>query len=881
VIDEFCGCGTLVEEGYVVVHNVPPTVEAGQDQAVNEGDKVTFIGTFTDPGVLDTHTIAWDFGDGAAADGTLNPAHAYADDGVHEVTLTVEDDDGGVGSDTLVVTVDNVPPEVEAGPNRVVNEGDDVAFVGAFTDPGVQDTHMIEWDFGDGTTTSGTLNSMHVYADDGNAAGSGAYTVTLTVEDDDGGVGSDTLLVTVNNVPPEVDAGLNQAANEGDPVHFAGSFVDPGTLDTQTIEWNFGDGTTVGGTLNPTHFYADDGAYTVTLTVEDDDGGMGSDTLLVTVGNVPPEVDAGSDQAADEGSTVQFDGTFSDPGVLDPHTIEWDFGDGTVASGALNPTHTYADDGMYIVTLVVTDDDDVSSDTLVVTVNNVPPEVDAGPDQATNEGDAVHFTGTFSDPGVLDPHTIEWDFGDGTVASGALNPTHTYADDGMYAVTLVVTDDDDVSSDTLVVTVNNVPPEVDAGPDQAVDEGDAVHFAGTFSDPGMLDPHTIEWDFGDGTTVSGVLNTPHTYADDGVYTVTLTVTDDDDVSNDTLMVTVSNVPPDVDAGPDQDADEGDEVSFSGIFADPGILDMHTVEWDFGDGTIVGGTLEPVHTYADDGVYIVTLTAEDDDGGVGSDTLLVTVDNVAPWVGPITASPEPHQINTMITASALFTDSGLLDTHTAVWDWGDGTTSSGTIEETGGFGTATATHEYAVPGVYAIKLTVVDDDGGEGESIFRYVVIYDSGGGFVTGGGRIVSPEGAYTSDPSLTGKTNFGFNCKYKKNSSIPTGQTEFQFKGTDFNFHSDSYEWLVMSSVRAWYKGTGTLNGESGYKFLVTVVDADNNSDDNIEVDRFRIKIWYEDENGTEYVVYDSGLGVEDYPSDPTTGTIEIDGGSIVIHEK
>jgi PKD repeat protein len=70
------------------------------------GETVSFEGSFTDPGTLDTHTTEWDFGDGGTAEGTLTPTHVYSIMGVYTVTLTVTDDDGGVGADTLTVTVE-------------------------------------------------------------------------------------------------------------------------------------------------------------------------------------------------------------------------------------------------------------------------------------------------------------------------------------------------------------------------------------------------------------------------------------------------------------------------------------------------------------------------------------------------------------------------------------------------------------------------------------------------------------------------------------------------------------------------------------------------------------------------------------------------------
>jgi PKD repeat protein len=121
--------------------------------------------------------------------------------------------------------------------------------------------------------------------------------------------------------------------------------------------------------LQPTHQYGDDGSYIVTLTVVDDDGGVGVDTLTVTVTNVAPAVYAGPDQTVEVFNTIPFSGTFSDPGVLDTHTIDWDFGDGTGTTGSLTPTHIYNMVGNYTVTLKVTDKDGgVGTDTMNVEV---------------------------------------------------------------------------------------------------------------------------------------------------------------------------------------------------------------------------------------------------------------------------------------------------------------------------------------------------------------------------------------------------------------------------------------------------------------------------------------------------------------------------------
>jgi hypothetical protein len=80
-------------------------------------------------------------------------------------------------------------------------------------------------------------------------------------------------------------------------------------------------------------------------------------------------------------------------------------------------------------------------------------------------------------------------------------------------------------------------------------------------------------------------------------------------------------------------------------------------------------------------------------------------------------------------------------------------------------------------VYTVRVTVTDDDTAAVTASFKYVVVYDPSAGFVTGGGWIDSPAGAYAANPALTGNANFGFVAKYQQGANTPTGNTEFQFQ--------------------------------------------------------------------------------------------------------
>ncbi len=184
-------------------------------------------------------------------------------------------------------------------------------------------------------------------------------------------------------------------------------------------------------------------------------------------------------------------------------------------------------------------DGGLTSNLATVTINvtnvNDPPDVNAGPDQTVDEGQVVHFTGVNNDPGRLVPaaDTIHWDLGDGSILVGSLIPTHSYADEGVFTVTLTITDTGGlVDSDSLLVTVNNVAPALDPLPDQNVLPGEVVTVTAVFVDPGWLDSHTVTIEWAPGITESldlaaGVydFSFDHTFAAAGNYTVTVTITD--------------------------------------------------------------------------------------------------------------------------------------------------------------------------------------------------------------------------------------------------------------------------------------------------------------------------------------------------------------------
>ncbi|HRQ41732.1 MAG TPA: cadherin domain-containing protein [Chloroflexota bacterium] len=301
--------------------------------AIQETEMITLTGSFTDQDSGDAHTVTIDWGDGNSdvinlgADVTdFSASHTYLDDpagpsDVYTIEVTVDD---GTGSDSAnaSVTVTNVPPvlgPVSATPT-ILDEGESTTLSGTFTEISPLDTFVLTVDWGDGVVedfnyAAGASNfaETHTYQDNYDPA-----TIAVTLADDDGGSDSGETAVTVNNLPPTADAGPDLIVLDGFPANFNGAASDPGAWDTLTYDWDFGDGASDSGTLNPAHIYPGVGVYTATLTVTDDDGDSGSDTAVVTV--IAPSDIIGLKTVSGsftDGGTIRYTITLSNTGDLD------------------------------------------------------------------------------------------------------------------------------------------------------------------------------------------------------------------------------------------------------------------------------------------------------------------------------------------------------------------------------------------------------------------------------------------------------------------------------------------------------------------------------------------------------------------------------------
>src|SRR5262249_10967742 len=188
-----------------------------------------------------------------------------------------------------------------------------------------------------------------------------------------------------------------------------------------------------------------------------------------------------------------------------------------------------------------------------------------------------------------------------------------------------------------------------------------------------------------------------------------------------------------------------------------------------------------------------------------------------------------------------------DRHTAVWNWGDGQTSSGDVAEANGKGTVTGSHAYAASGIYPVTLTVTDQRGASGSATaIPGVIVINLIVGSIVGNGLVNGPPFMVAS-AAPAGQVRFRLSAKYAGNGTIPQGQTVLQFKATHRTFRSTGLDWLVVSGDTAWYEGTGTINGAGSYGFLVAASSGGGGAG------KVRIRIW---DQGTGAVIYDSQPG-------------------------
>ena len=442
--------------------------------------------------------------------------------------------------------------------------GHTVSFSGSAS--GGTSPYSYSWNFGDGSTGTGS-SVTHTYSS------AGSFAVTLTVKDSGSPqqIATSQQSITVTSPPPALTASFTynpSSPQVGQTVSFSGSAS--GGVSPYSYSWSFGDGSTGSGS-SVTHAYASTGSFTVVLTVRDSGSPQQTTTSQqsITVSGAPPPLTASfaySPSSSQAGQPVTF--TTSASGGTSPFTFSWSFGDGLAGTGS-PVTHTYSLAGSYTTTLTIKDSSSpqqTATSQKTVAVTSPPPPISASftlSPSSPSGGQSVSFTASAS--GGTPPYSYSWSYGDGSTGTG-LQSTHIYSVDGTYQVTLTVEDSQGNTGTGVEPAVVGTSPLLDGftysptGPQP----GENINF--TASARGGTPPYSYSWDFGNGASVTGASAT-HSYPKAGSYTVTLTVMDSTNHSNNTSqdLTIYSPAQPDFKLNTDQltlNAQPGSEQSLA-------------------------------------------------------------------------------------------------------------------------------------------------------------------------------------------------------------------------------------------------------------------------------------------------------------------------------
>lgn len=582
------------------------------------------------PGTPASTLHYWMFGDGAVSN-LVTPVHTYTSGQVFTVKhIIIVNNPNGVeicrDSSFATITVQNscnlvvnftVTP-ITANGNTFHFENTSVPL-----NPG----DSVFWTFGDGNASS-IVSPNHTYIQ------AGIYTVCLKVYQQS--VPGTTPCVReicktvtvqpVNTCTLTASFTWAMVAGTVNTVHFQNTSAP--LQSTDSIRWTFGDGTS-SNQLHPNHTFAQPGTYNVCLRVQKRDSLGGLTNCVREICNTiviqfPPACNLQVNFMAYHDSLATVPNTYHFQNLTTPlnnsDSIRWTFGDGS-SSNQVNPTHTYAQPGTYLVCLRVqqrnasgglTNCVRESCDTIVIQSSpacNLLVEFIAHRDSLATVPNTVHFE-NLSSP-INNTDSIRWTFGDGS-SSNQVNPIHAYAQPGTYTVCLRIQKRDQNGGLTNCIREICKPVTVTAtcniqsGFTWSTDSLNTRKIYFTNTSMPATTTATAFWSFGDGTT-STAWNPVHEYANPGNYYVCLKL----QTSNTCFSYSCDTV---IVQAPLPNCNQ--QSAFSFIRSNTNTLLFHFTPayansnwqytWTFGDGT-GSHDINPSHQYAQPGNYTVCLT----------------------------------------------------------------------------------------------------------------------------------------------------------------------------------------------------------------------------------------------------------------------------------
>jgi gliding motility-associated-like protein len=458
----------------------------------------------------------WNFGDGTPNSTQLNPTHTYTGLGNFTVMYIAIDSSTCNIADTAYLTVQILQPEtfsaeLDVAPYDPCISGSyevNLAFTGSGAD-------SLIWDMGDGTIYNDSLVD-HIYS------AQGTYIISMTAYDFTCNLVetiTDTVSFNATITTANADAAPNVIAC--DPpydVNFTGS-------NNPDHFWDFGDGSAVDTTQNPSHTYTGLGNFTVMYIGIDSSTCNIADTVYLSVQILQPEVfSAVLDVAPYDPCTggpfevnLEFTGSGAD-------SLIWDMGDGNIYNDTV-VNHFYSVEGLYIISLTAYDFTcnlmETITDTVYFNSTNTSANANASPNIiACDPPFLVNFNSSSGTPDHF------WDFDDGVGTSTQEDPSYTFTSIGNYDVMYVAIDSSTCNiADTVYLSVQILESEEFSAsftpiPPQPCSDTVLVNvvFTGTGADQ-------LTWDMGDGTIFTNVTSINYAYTVPGVYTMTMTAVD--------------------------------------------------------------------------------------------------------------------------------------------------------------------------------------------------------------------------------------------------------------------------------------------------------------------------------------------------------------------
>ncbi len=632
------------------------------------GNEYYFYPNYYDPEA----TYYWVFGDGNTSN-EMTPIHFYngepGDVFVVDMTLTLPD--GQTCTESFELIIEEIDECTSMFEYWVIS---DDGLTIEFNDQSWGNINNWSWDFGDGnsSTEQHPVHTYSAFAD---------YEVFLTIECANGEVNTMVMPVHVGN-GGDCDAyfGYGQELNE---VYFYPYMEFPET----SYLWDFGDGNS-STEMYPIHQYDlsnEPMEINVTLTLILADGTTCTFTQFIFL----EPLECTSMFSYYPINDNEFEIQFIDESWGIPTSFEWDFGDGNTSTEQ-NPIHTYAEAGIYDVTLTI---NCVGGETNSMVMDAVVGDVQYCEPGFWYDIDFSQNTFYFHPYTIADDAVYNWDFGDGAI-SNEQTPVHTYIggqEPLEFLVTLeVILSDGQICTYEEYIFVEPVECTAMFEYGSAPDNSMVV----TFWDTSWGTVSSWFWDFGDGHT-STEQNPTHVFETDGVHYVTLTITC---IGGEVNTITME-------VHTDQNAQC--EAAFThyilddwGVYFESALIyDDATYFWDFGDGEF-SEEMMPIHYYQNEGWYPIfleiilpngTLCHYESEILIGSDEPVLPIHCEAFFNFEQAGDPM-----TIFFFNQSFTDNDEIEFQ---WHFGDGAVSN----------EPDPVHQYETPGVYIVTLTIVSGD----------------------------------------------------------------------------------------------------------------------------------------------------------------------------